>query len=884
MQSQPSDFWAKLVRSDRGIEWHPLIDHCADVAAVCESLLERTLLGRRLARLAAADDLDRVQVERLCVLAALHDAGKFNQGFQNKALERPAFRSGHLWEILAPLLTRQRYVHRQRLLEALAAEELASWTGEEGLVELLIATFSHHGRPLDTRLSADLDDRWWASFRGLDPIAGVAELVAHTRRWFPLAWTRDGSRLPAAAAFTHGWAGLLMLADWLGSDSERFFPFGDGSERMPFAREAARRAVMSLCLDPAASRSALGSEAPGYERLWPSFSPRPVQARMLDLPLPPEGGLTVLEAATGAGKTEAALVHYLRLFHARLVDGLYFALPTRTAATQIYDRVCTAIANAFPQRVSRAPVVLAVPGYFSVDGTEGTPLPPYRVAWPGDLGKQLAVRGWAAESSKRYLAGAVVVGTIDQILLSALMVSHAHLRGTALLRQLLVVDEVHASDAYMTRTLESVLDQHLAAGGHALLMSATLGTAAMSRLLAAPARRKEATIPTPEAAATSPFPAITFAPCGGASVQLAVDDPTTGKTVTVDIEPTMELPDEIAWRALDAARRGAHVLVVRNTVGGCCDVQERLEALAGSENRLLFSCEGVPAPHHSRFAAEDRQRLDAAIEHQFGKARAGDGTVAIATQTVEQSLDLDADLLITDLAPMDVLLQRIGRLHRHQRTRPQEFATARVVVLVPLERDLGRRIGRKGTPRGPHGIGTVYEDLRGLEATWRTLEATPLLDLPRDNRRLVEAGTHPSLLDDLTESAGDRWLAHQNYLFGGRTAERRLAELNRLPRDRAFADGVAFPSGDERRRIPTRLGQSDRRIEFPEPFVGPFGAPISVLNLPAHLAAPDLPDDLCTAERVGPCSAGTIMFRFGGRSYVYDRLGLRRVSAESADA
>lgn len=884
MQSQPLDFWAKLVRSDRGITWHPLVDHCADVAAVSEALLDRTLLRRRLACLAGLDDLDRIQVERLCVLAALHDAGKFNQGFQNKALDRPPFRAGHLQEILAPLLTLQRYVHRERLLTALAATDLVSWAGEDGLVELLVATFSHHGRPLDIRVAGDLDDRWWASFRGLDPIAGVADLVAHTRRWFPLAWQQGGSTLPASPAFSHGWAGLLMLADWLGSDSDRFFPFGDGGERMPFARAAAARALGGLGLDPQAPRTQLGSEPPGYSRLWPGFTPRPAQARMLDVPLHPEGSLTVLEAATGAGKTEAALVHFLRLFQAGHVDGLYFALPTRTAATQIYARVCGAVENAFPHREQRPPVVLAVPGYFSVDGIQGVPLPPYRVAWPQDELPQLAVRGWATESSKRYLAGAVVVGTVDQVLLSSLMVAHAHLRGTALLRQLLVVDEVHASDAYMTRTLEAALDLHLTSGGHALLMSATLGSAALSRLTSGAAGRMEATIPSPEIARAAPYPAITVVARGGEPRRLPVEETAAGKRVAVEIHAAMELPNDIATRAFEAARRGARVLVVRNTVGGCCEVQERLEVLAGLGNRLLFSCGGVAAPHHSRFARGDRRLLDAAIERSFGKERGGGGMVAVATQTVEQSLDLDADLLITDLAPVDVLLQRIGRLHRHERKRQEGFDVARVVVLVPVERDSERRIGRSGRGRGPHGIGTVYEDLRVLEATWRLLEVSPSLDLPADNRRLVEAGTHPVLLEGFVESAGGRWVAHQHYLYGGLSAERRLAELNRLPRERAFAQGVAFPSGDERRRIPTRLGQSDRRIEFPEPFAGPFGGAIDDLNLPAHLAAPGLPDDLYTADHVEPRGAGRTAFRFGGRSYLYDRLGLRREPAESADA
>ncbi|MEZ4454914.1 MAG: hypothetical protein R3B09_36020, partial [Nannocystaceae bacterium] len=117
-----------------------------------------------------------------------------------------------------------------------------------------------------------------------------------------------------------------------------------------------------------------------------------------------------------------------------------------------------------------------MPGYLRVDEQEGTRLPGFEVLWNDDPRQRYRYRGWAAEGSKRYLAGAIVVGTIDQVLLSTSMTSHAHLRATAASRQLLVVDEAHASDAYMNRLLEEVLAFHLAAGGHAFLMSATLGS------------------------------------------------------------------------------------------------------------------------------------------------------------------------------------------------------------------------------------------------------------------------------------------------------------------------------------------------------------------------------------------------------------------------
>lgn len=881
MNGPPTSYWAKLERvDDQVVAWHPLEDHSADVAAVCEALLERTILGSRLAALAGLPGLTRSQVARLSVLAALHDAGKCNNGFQNKSLPRPSPPAGHLSEILRLLCARRPYQRRDELRRALAVGSLLGWG--EGMEELIAATFSHHGAPVDWR--GPVDERWWAVQGDLDPIAGVASLTNKTRDWYPEAWVPGADLLPKDTAFQHAWAGLLMLADWIGSDSERFFPFseeGDG-DRMEFARDRSREALASLGLDVALPRRNLGPKLPAYEWAkaeWPDpdARPRPAQQKVLELPRSEEGSVAVLEAATGSGKTEAALAHFLRLFHAGLVDGLYFALPTRAAATQIHGRVVRAVEAAFPE-ASRPPVVLAVPGYLRVDEQEGERLPEFRVLWHDDPHQRYRDRGWAAESSKRYLAGAVAVGTIDQVLLSTLKVPHAHLRAAALLRHLLVVDEVHASDLYMSRLLEWVLDQHLEAGGHAFLMSATLGAGARTRLLAPPDRRTRVAPPSLAGAIDMPYPAISVAVAGEGPELLAVGGGSDSKRVEVELERWIDRPEEVAGRALSAARRGARVAIIRNTVRGCCAVQGKLEELAGEDTSLLFACNGVSAPHHARFSAADRRLLDRAVERAFGRHRPTGGCVVAATQTIEQSLDLDADLLICDLAALDVLLQRIGRLHRHRREqRPAGFEMARVVVLVPEERDLSTLISRDGSGRGEHGIGSVYHDLRVLEATWRTLLAHPELHLPSQNRFLVEQATHPEVLARIVDEGGGRWQQHRNYLLGKNLAEGKIAGLNGLQRSLPFSQAL-FPSRlgrGENRRITTRLGLDDRLVRFDPPAASPFGETFAELSLPEYWTR-GVPPDVEAAEHVTR-DGDSFTFRFGRCLFRYDRWGIQRV-------
>jgi CRISPR-associated endonuclease/helicase Cas3 len=506
--------------------------------------------------------------------------------------------------------------------------------------------------------------------------------------------------------------------------------------------------------------------------------------------------------------------------------------------------------------------VQAVPGYIKADDVDATRLPDsYAVRWD----ESIQHRGWAAESSKRYLAGPIAVGTVDQALLSTLQASHAHMRGTALLRHFLVVDEVHASDAYMTQLLDRVLDQHLAAGGHALLMSATLGASARTHLTT-----DDGTVPSREEAEAKDYPLVTHVDASRSdpeSVHAASSD--ASKTVEPRLCDEVDAPEAVARRALDHARSGARVLVIRNLVDDCIATQRALEDLVDDE-ALLFGVDGTPAPHHSRFAPDDRQQLDDAIENVFGPDTPNRGIVAVATQTVEQSLDLDADLMITDLCPMDVLLQRIGRLQRHSRDRPEGYETAQCVVLTPEERDLASHISGDGQAFGPHGLGTVYGDLRAIEAMWRVLERDDLAPwgIPEDNRLLVERATHPDRLQGIVQDGADAWQQNEQWVLGSRQADRQAAGYVTIDRDQPFG---AEPFPDDLETAKTRLGQEDYRILLPEAAESPFGDAIEELSVSEWQL--DEPPEMEEATDVTSRDGG-FAFQYSGKRFRYDRFGL----------
>ncbi|MEH3039992.1 MAG: CRISPR-associated helicase Cas3' [Sphingomonas paucimobilis] len=826
--------WAKLLRDEdkRAVAVLPLVDHCLDVGAVAEIVLRA---WRGPLEAAAGRVLTERDWARLVVLAALHDLGKANRGFQAR-IDPKAEPVGHTGQVAA-LLSHSKL---RRTPAAVALQALIDdWDAEQHFA----AVMAHHGKPLGefheaaTSLDWSRHNRHWMLEVDGDPAAAVVPLIEAVRERWPQAW-EAGAALPIAPRFVALFAGLVTLADWLGSDTERF-PVAKphGADRVAMRAEAAlaaagARGFLSLDTPPGDFVAAFGNAPYDFQREAAG-----------DL-----GPVALIEAETGSGKTEAALWRWLELRRAGLVDGLFFALPTRSAAVQLQARVDKVLTSVWGADGPRA--VLAVPGYLKAGEASGQALPGYAVRW--DDGAKGDER-WAAERANRFLAARVAVGTIDQALLGTLPVKHALFRSSVLARSLLVVDEVHASDAYMTGLLERLLDQHGAAGGQALLLSATLGSDARARLL------RQAPLSPAEAEAV-PYPALS-----GRELPPRAAQGATGrdKRVVVEIAPILEDASAIATRAVAAARAGAAVLVVRNSVAGAVAVAQ---AVADVAPELAFAVEGVATLHHGRFAAQDRERLDKAVTAAFGKGRERGGRVLVGTQTLEQSLDIDADLLMTDLAPIDVLLQRIGRLHRHSRTDRGAFAEARATVLRPAARDLAPLL--KG--RALHGLGGAkrvapYPDLLPVEATLGLLEEMPGIVLPRDNRLLVERALHPALLDALAERLGVAWQNHRSERNSGAAVDRQAAGQVALDFRRRFTELAPFDGGEA---VATRLGARDLLVDLTEPVAGAFGGTIDRIAIPAWMA-PGVGD-----APVVP--GGAREFGIGPYRFHYDQLGLRR--------
>ena len=799
--------WGKL-NTETGA-CHPLAHHCMDVAAVFGGLVELPVVRGRLEK-AAGRRLTETDRQRLSALVFLHDIGKLHPGFQAKGWpdglwKRP--KRGHQSEGCAFLILADR--NRSHPFHE-CMRHILKWGEAEAIVT---AAFAHHGRPVDWPVEPTLRD--WPRLPHYDWHIQTDIITDAMRAWFPRAFG-EGGPLPNEPRFHHLVAGFAALADWIGSNTD-FFPYKQPFDRAyeAVAQKGANRAIKTIGLDP----GPLAEVGPvAFEALTGGLSPNGAQSAVADVDV--DVRLLILEAETGSGKTEAALWRYAKLLAAGKVSGLYFAVPTRAAARQLHRRVDQAIRRAYGSLAPEA--VLAIPGLLRSGDSEGQRLPHWNVLWDD---QKPALHRWAAEHATRFLAAPVAIGTVDQAMLSALQVKHAHMRGSALSRSLLVVDEVHASDTYMTCVLQELTKQHLAVGGHAMLMSATLGSAAR-------AGWTEGDPPGPETAVATPYPAVWVA---GDSAPLTAPRAGRSRRVRVSTVETMA-PSRAAELALDAARRGARVLVIRNTVAAAI---ETWEAIAETEEApLLMQVGGGPALHHGRFAVEDRRLLDNAVETALGKGRtpSASGRIVIGTQTLEQSLDIDADMLISDLCPIDVLLQRIGRLHRHPLARPEDFEQATAVVLLP-EDGLDRLAAPAfhnglGAWKGESGFNGVYRDLASLALTQGLINSQSEWRVPEMNRKLVEGATHPDLIARLLETKDEKWQRYQQQLGGTEAAARNVAGLNVLNRGAPFDADLRFPNSDE--HVLTRLGEEGVVLGLDSRPTGPFGAPVSRLALPAR--------------------------------------------------
>lgn len=806
-------FWAKAW-SDSDV-YHPLVAHSADVAAMLRELLaDGSVLRDRLQQLADVPDVDPL-ARTLVHLATLHDLGKTNHGFQDKAgpwarPERAAHWrvGGHVTPVIATFSAVPKF--KDVVRDILAPLQLPP----EAQLPAFVTTICHHGQPLD-RANRNLPRAKWSALWELDPRSGrdpqqeLQRLARLASEWSgvqdlpengpDVGWNNDVSNL---------FAGILTVADWLGSNTT-FFPPDESAESNPtryWERATARAGEVLGAVGITTPRPTSDSRGTLlYRELFPRIfqhgEPTPLQDLTASVALPSPGSRIVVEAETGSGKTEAVLALYFRLRAAGRVEGLVFALPTRATATAMYDRIAEVAARlADPGHTPT--IALAMGG--QVASAPRPEFDPASVQQHPDEQDRLA-HGWASENSKTFFGAEIVIGTVDQVLLAGLPVRHAHLRLALLSRHLIVIDELHAYDRYMNGILANVIDFHSRAGGIATFVSATLSRSARFQLV------KEDDPSTMETAASAPYPLLSVRE---RSADRWDEHPAPIQGHGRPVEWSVGSEEEGLAEAIALARTGARVCVLRNTVK---DARRTVSRLHEQVPELLWrpsrTSEHRPA-YHSRYTLPDRRVLDEAALRDFGKSAGRDGTglILVSTQVAEQSLDVDFDWMLTDLAPIDVLLQRIGRVHRHDRDdRAQPVRQSRVRIHAPTD-----PFEASPDRKSDFGWGTVYNSWLDLELTRQLIVHHESIRIPEDNRRLVEAVYHAESRETFTAQRPE-WSTVLDHDEGIRLGREVHASLAALGLDRSYPDQAEQYRTAREESIRTRLGDDRIQVSLNRP-------------------------------------------------------------------
>jgi len=737
-------YWGKARQREDG-EWdcHLLPYHCLDVAAVGTVWIEEDkALRTRIGCSIGMDKDDRRLGNMVGLFLALHDLGKFDIRFQSKV---PKLRK-IVWHDL----------NENDLL--LSANHIAEFDHGKAGYDLFVKFYMQF---LSLQhADEDLLDKWrpWIAavtgHHGVIPNQAdwhspMAEkpVIVHDQRarvaWF-MALTsifmnhdRSDFLIPelsqANAAFI---AGFCAVTDWIASNDLFVRWIGNDIPLEQYFEEAKEHCRKTDILKKTGIIGCSPSRYTGIVSLLSDHKPRQIQT-LIDA-IVPETGLSIIEAPTGSGKTEAALAYAWKLINSGQADSIVFALPTQATADAMLERIQSLAPVLFEG--ADANLVLA-----HGKAKFNTVFANLKAAGrPGALqkGDQGAVQcaEWISSSRKRVFLGQIGVCTIDQVLLSVLPVRHNFVRSFGVMKSVLIVDEVHAYDRYMYGLLEEVLKRQKAAGGSAILLSATLPAIQKRELFEAWHNGGSDTITDNDS-----YPLISKISVSGKSATISVmpDEMPLERVVHAELALSDSMmPDEtIIARLLGAAKGDATVAIVCNLVDAAQKTARRL--------RLIASGSSVPIDvFHARYRFKDRQVKEKAVKGMYGEPPdRKSGRILVATQVVEQSLNLDFDWLVTQLCPVDLLFQRMGRLHRFNLARPAGFEQPVCTILISEKDDFGA-----------HEY--VYRDTRVL---WRTRELLKKqcgkIRFPAAYRGLIEAVYGKMVWDEEPDSVIGKGIA-----------------------------------------------------------------------------------------------------------------------------
>ncbi|MEM9773188.1 MAG: CRISPR-associated helicase Cas3' [Chloroflexota bacterium] len=764
---------------------HLLLYHLIDVGQVALQMWEKVFTSSFKQHLSGLLNLETKEAGRFIAFTiALHDLGKASPAYQAKysapslqaKLNEVGFsfaESDYPSAKTTDKKTSHAYITTKTMPDILAQEHHFD---EHFARSIAQALGGHHGAwPTANAIDSYNDfacDAWDVARR---------EIVWELRKVFqPLAVDSPPTGKDLNIFLTL-FSGFTSVADWLGSrEGEKAFPFiSDVLPTREYANRSAEQAAQVLT-DLGWEGWMPNNKQLRFEQMFDfliddgKIDPRPMQSEIIELTKDIEfPSLLIVEAPTGNGKTEIAFYSADTQLQAHGGRGIYIAMPTQATSNQMFDRTKQFLAQRYGQDQlvnlhlahGQSAFDEAYQGIVlqTIDDLNDTQ---YKSSG------RVAAMSWFNEKSKRTLLAPFGVGTVDQTLLSVLQTKHFFVRLLGLSHKVVIFDEVHAYDTYMSTLFMHLLQWLQTIGTSVIMLSATLPADTRRKFVFA-YTGQQVDLP-------NTYPALTIASKNQQPTIHQLPKPKDYQLPIKWLDPETQIN-----HLVDLSHQGGCIAVICNTVGRAQSIfRELLEQFeAGNlnvdrENLILF---------HARVPPIWRKDIEEKTKKLFGKPQKDTDTeelidyrpqgtaIIVATQVIEQSLDLDFDVMLTDLAPIDLLLQRAGRLHRHKRNKGKRQGHERQLTII------NPAIEDNGIPS--FGKSEFVYDRYILLQTYRTLEhrvQNGALTLPSQTTYLIEStyANEPSDADKTWNRA--LRISYQKMLDDQDEAESK-AELQTVP-------------------------------------------------------------------------------------------------------
>lgn len=520
-------------------------------------------------------------------------------------------------------------------------------------------------------------------------------------------------------------AGITTLADWIASMTDFFSSNEEQVEFNDYVDQVKEKACKAA--ESAGFFTRAGLDFKLFDEMFPGMVPSELQTKVADMNESVEPTLTIIEAPTGEGKTEAALFLASKQMAGKFGSGLYVAMPTMATSNAMVERVISFLGKAHNSlKAGKVINFRLIHGKALLQPEQQDLFDNWlklRDVGDSDDSESIAATASWLISNKRSLLAPYGLGTVDQAMSSALKIKHFFLKLLGLAGKTIIIDEVHAYDVYMQHILHRMLQWLKAIDCHVILLSATLPTSFRNAFL----QSWGCEIKEKNDYERPNYPAILKITNG----ELRKEDGfSTRIRNTINLFRIYSDPQQIAIKALELANSGATIAVICNTVRRAQHIYRKIEELNSNEVELAL--------YHAGFMHKHRVEIEKYVKRRFGKERKPlEPAILVATQVVEQSLDLDFDAMISDLAPVDLLLQRAGRVHRHKSIERPKCCEKLLFFWACDDTKTGvlpsfRDIGIFGTQNDIYDTFILYK-------TYCLLINSTTWNLPEDYRFLVDA-------------------------------------------------------------------------------------------------------------------------------------------------